>query len=65
MHAAASIKACTCCRWLREEARKDAAEGSGAKPKNAEMVLAEWSNGYSSGRMTSSLRHSSNAVMRM
>ena len=57
----------SCCRWLREETKHkskapSAADGGKA---DAEMVLAEWSNGYAPGRMTSSLKHSSNAVMRM
>jgi hypothetical protein len=58
-----------CCRWLREEKRirKEATEqqqvdGMDAKKKPA---VAAWSNGWASGRMTSSLKDSSNAVMRM
>ena len=57
-------------RWLREEvatrrasAKKrveDYSEDGGGK-----MDLAEWSNGWAAGRMTSTLRDSSNAVMRM
>ena len=58
------------CRWLREEkehrrlAAKEQQEqlsnGAGKKPE-----VAAWSNGWTSGRMTSSLKNSSNAVMRM
>ena len=56
------------CRWLREEKelRRQAAKdqqlsnGAGKKPE-----MAAWSNGWTSGRMTSSLKNSSNAVMRM
>lgn len=59
-----------CChRWLREEKRirkqaidKQQADGMDAKKKPA---MAAWSNGWVSGRMTSSLKDSSNAVMRM
>ena len=54
--------------WLRKEkGRKLAnrASGKGAKPASAAASLPQWSNGYSSGRLTSSLKDSSNAVMRM
>lgn len=56
-------------RWLREElvqrkaARKAAAKGAagvGSMPD-----VATWSNGWAPGRMTSTLRDASNAVMRM
>ncbi len=56
------------CRWLREElaqrkaARKAATKGAGA---GAKPDVATWSNGWAAGRMTSSLRDASNAVMRM
>ena len=57
-------------RWLREEI---ATKRAGAKKRvedysedgGEKMDLAEWSNGWAAGRMTSTLRDSSNAVMRM
>jgi len=53
-------------RWLREEKElrkttKANEQGKGVeKPK-----AASWSNGWASGRMTSTLKDSSNAVLRM
>ena len=55
-------------RWLREEKRirkqiqEQQAGSAGVKKQPAPV---QWSNGYTSGRMTSSLKDSSNAVMRM
>ena len=54
-------------RWLRKEKQRKLAErgtdqGS-SEPSPAS--LPQWSNGYTSGRLTSSLKNSSNAVMRM
>lgn len=57
-------------RWLREEQRQRLEQqaqhkeqgGSGA---DTDIHLATWNNGYSAGRLTSSLKLSSNAVMRM
>ena len=58
-------------RWLREEkAQRKAAkaqqeeQGSSREAKHG-MQMAEWSNGWAPGRMTASLRDSSNTVMRM
>lgn len=61
-------------RWLREEKKeRDAAAG-----KSGELILeyagdkgsghgenATWNNGWAAGRLTSSMKMSSNAVMRM
>ena len=64
-------------RWLREEqaqrrqAKKleleaAAAEGAGAGADQGEQLhLAAWNNGYASGRLASSIKLSSNAVLRM
>lgn len=55
-------------RWLREEkALRKAAkaqQGSSGEEKHG-IQMAEWSNGWAPGRMTASLRDSSNTVMRM
>ena len=61
-------------RWLREEAAAHAAaveaelaakgvEGSGVP--GAPAALPSWSNGWAAGRMTSTIKNASNAVMRM
>ncbi len=61
-------------RWLREEQAVHAAaveeelkrrglEGEGAS--GAPAALPSWSNGWAAGRMTSTMKNSSNAVMRM
>ncbi|EFN52379.1 hypothetical protein CHLNCDRAFT_26750, partial [Chlorella variabilis] len=56
-------------RWLREEQRQRLAEVAAGKGSGAEggdkLELASWNNGWASGRLTSSLKLSSNAVMRM
>ena len=57
------------CRWLRkdkevrlqEQRSQDSEKGSAQKAPPA----AIWSNGWAAGRMTSSMKDSSNAVMRM
>ncbi len=56
-------------RWLRkdkeerlqEQKSQSSEKGSGQKAPPA----AVWSNGWAAGRMTSSMKNSSNAVMRM
>lgn len=55
------------CRWLREEKRQRKQHSNGAKGKVAsnKLDLAQWSNGWAPGRMTASIRDSSNTVMRM
>ena len=55
------------CRWLREEKRQRKQLSVGAKGKDAsnKIDLAQWSNGWAPGRMTASIRDSSNTVMRM
>ena len=55
-------------RWLREQqtvarARKAKAAAEGPKAKAAELPV--WSNGWAAGRLTSTMKDSSNAVMRM
>ncbi|KAK9817277.1 hypothetical protein WJX72_012172 [[Myrmecia] bisecta] len=57
-------------RWLRQE--KAERKAKQAQQKAADMTddgealdMASWSNGWAPGRMTSSLRDSSNTVMRM
>lgn len=54
-------------RWLREEKRQRKQLSNGLKGKNAsnKIDLAQWSNGWAPGRMTASIRDSSNTVMRM
>lgn len=64
-------------RWLREEQRQRAAlqasdpaewhrkHVEGGVPQDGEMNLASWNNGWAAGRLTSSIKHASNAVMRM
>lgn len=62
-------------RWLREEQRRqhekekiDPAEWHRlheAGGDDGQLHLATWNNGYASGRLTSTLKDSSNAVMRM
>lgn len=59
-------------RWLREEqaerqAAKAAAGGEGGQgggEGGASLELASWNNGWGAGRLTSTLKHASNAVMR-
>ena len=54
------------CRWLRLELKeKKAKEQKDWSPDKQDVNMAEWSNGWAAGRMTSTLRDSSNAVMRM
>ncbi|KAL3162908.1 hypothetical protein ABBQ32_009351 [Trebouxia sp. C0010 RCD-2024] len=54
-------------RWLREEKRQRKQLSNGVKGKDAsnKIDLAQWSNGWAPGRMTASIRDSSNTVMRM
>ncbi|KAK9802674.1 hypothetical protein WJX73_004373 [Symbiochloris irregularis] len=57
-------------RWLRKgkQQRKQAEQQAGVKqhPEARPVsALPQWSNGYAPGRLTSSLKDSSNAVMRM
>ena len=56
-----------CCRWLREEKRerKLAARKQTSDKDTNKIDLAQWSNGWAPGRMTASIRDSSNTVMRM
>ena len=57
------------CRWLRkdkevrlkEQKTQSSKEGSGQKAPQ----MAAWSNGWAAGRMTSSIKDSINAVMRI
>jgi CCR4-NOT complex subunit CAF16 len=57
--------------WLREEAaaweaaQQAQAGGSEGGKASAAAALPTWSNGWAAGRMTSTLKNSSNAVMRM
>ena len=55
------------CRWLREEKRqrKESSNGVQGKDVSNKIDLAQWSNGWAPGRMTASIRDSSNTVMRM
>ena len=57
------------CRWLRkdkeiklQEQKNQSSDKSSAKKPSG---MAEWSNGWAAGRMTASIKDSSNAVMRM
>lgn len=54
-------------RWLREEKkqRKQSARDQAGSAKANKIELADWSNGWAPGRMTASIRDSSNTVMRM
>jgi hypothetical protein len=55
-------------RWLREEKqlRKVAIANKEANGQSKPSVkMASWSNGWAPGRMTSTLKDSSNAVLRM
>lgn len=56
-------------RWLREEQRQRQAAApakpAGGKDGGDALELASWNNGWAAGRLASSIRHSSNAVMRM
>lgn len=54
-------------RWLREEKRlrKLAAKKQTDDKDSNKIDLAQWSNGWAPGRMTASIRDSSNTVMRM
>ena len=54
-------------RWLSEEkAERDAArpEQTEADWEEQELQMANWNNGWQAGRLTSSLKDASNAVMR-
>lgn len=55
--------------WLREEAisrkKYQKAKAEVDMEDGEKMDQAEWSNGWAAGRMTSTMRDSSNAVMRM
>ena len=55
------------CRWLRAEKRERQQQSNGIKDNDAsnKIDLAQWSNGWAPGRMTASIRDSSNTVMRM
>jgi CCR4-NOT complex subunit CAF16 len=64
-------------RWLREEQRqrqeRQAADPEHQKRQRGEggdsgmegLNVGAWSNGWNAGRLVSSIKHSSNAVMRM
>lgn len=54
-------------RWLREEKRLRKQSKSKAVDQDTanKIDLAQWSNGWAPGRMTASIRDSSNTVMRM
>lgn len=56
-------------RWLREEQRQRqaaaAAKPEGGKEGGEALELASWNNGWAAGRLASSIKHASNAVMRM
>jgi hypothetical protein len=61
-------------RWLRQEqqerlaaeAAEDMQAGQQAGGKGQDMPqLASWNNGWAAGRLASSIKHASNAVMRM
>ncbi len=55
-------------RWLREEKqlrRIASASKEGKGGDKPSLKLASWSNGWAPGRLTSTLKDSSNAVLRM
>lgn len=54
-------------RWLRVEQTKQRARRAkaAAEPKVKVEELPVWSNGWAAGRLTSTMKDSSNAVMRM
>lgn len=55
-------------RWLRAEKlerQKRNADKPEASPKTDKTALPEWNNGWAPGRLASSIKHASNAVMRM
>ena len=54
-----------CCRWLREEKRLRKQSEQKQTNGSNKIDLAQWSNGWAPGRMTASIRDSSNTVMRM
>ena len=57
------------CRWLRKDKELRLEEQkmrrSGKDAKSEKPSMATWSNGWTAGRMTASMKDSSNAVMRM
>ena len=62
----------TSLRWLREEAADSKAAAKKRRDQGEEKTedagrieMAVWSNGWAAGRLTSTLKDSSNAVMRM
>ncbi len=67
MHEQNLIMGLACYRWLREEKRerKLAARKQTSDKDTNKIDLAQWSNGWAPGRMTASIRDSSNTVMRM
>lgn len=52
-------------RWLREEKRLRKQSEQKQTNDSNKIDLAQWSNGWAPGRMTASIRDSSNTVMRM
>ena len=56
-------------RWLRKDKdlrlEEQKMQRSGKDAKNKTPSMATWSNGWTAGRMTASMKDSSNAVMRM
>lgn len=58
-----------CYSWLTKEREFNKAEGrladgSKAAPADDGLNLASWNNGWAAGRLASSIKHSSNAVLR-
>ena len=57
------------CRWLRKDKElrleEQKMQRSGKDAKSEKPSMATWSNGWTAGRMTASMKDSSNAVMRM
>ena len=56
----------TICRWLRKDKEmrlEEQKSGKGSAQKAPPTAV--WSNGWAAGRMTASMKDSSNAVMRM
>ncbi len=69
----AEPKAEPCCasRWLRREKEErqarheeEAAQVEGGRG-GEDLSMASWNNGWAAGRLTASIKLSSNAVMRM
>ncbi len=56
-------------RWLRKDKElrleEQKVQRSGKDAKSEKPGMATWSNGWTAGRMTASMKDSSNAVMRM